>query len=201
MTRTPRPQTIAFHKPYGVLSQFTAETPGQRTLADFGLPPDIYAAGRLDQDSEGLLLLSSDRRFVHHLLNPDHAHPRVYLVQVERIPDAGALETLRTGTNIRTGRREYQTRPALVELMPEDFDLPPRDPPIRCRKSIPTAWLRLTLTEGKNRQVRRMTAATGFPTLRLVRTQIGLLKLGDLLPGQWRQVNTRDVLNTGAQTP
>ncbi|NKD55467.1 MULTISPECIES: pseudouridine synthase [unclassified Haematospirillum] len=201
MTRPARSKTIAFHKPYGVLSQFTPEASGQRTLADFGLPPGVYAAGRLDQDSEGLLILSSDRRLVHQLLEPSHAHPRIYLVQVERIPDEEALTMLRTGTDIRVGSRIYRTRPATVELMPEDFDLPPRNPPVRYRKSVPTAWLRLTLTEGKNRQVRRMTAATGFPTLRLIRVQIGHLALGDLEPGQWRTVQAQDVLGTTPLLP
>ncbi|GAA0581158.1 pseudouridine synthase [Caenispirillum bisanense] len=180
---------IAFHKPYGVLSQFTAES-GQRALREFGLPAEVYAAGRLDLDSEGLLLLSNDGTFINRLLSPHHGHARSYLVQVEGIPDDVALDRLRGGVTLR----DYTTRPAQVERVEGEPDLPPRDPPIRERRHIPTAWLKITLTEGRNRQVRRMTAAVGHPTLRLVRVSIGALELGDLPQGCWRDVARRDVL-------
>lgn len=186
------PRYIAFHKPYGVLSQFTAES-GQRALAEFGLPAEVYAAGRLDMDSEGLLLLSNDGAFINRLLSPHHAHARSYLVQVEGVPDEAALDRLRQGVELRG----YTSRPAGVERLDAEPDLPPRDPPIRQRRHIPTTWLRITLTEGRNRQVRRMTAAVGHPTLRLVRVAIGGLTLGDLPPGQWREVARRDVLPPG----
>ncbi len=188
------PSIIAFNKPYGVLSQFTEDVPGQRTLSEFGLPAGLYPVGRLDRDSEGLLLLSNDGAFIDRVLTPKRGHPRTYLAQVENIPDDEALAFLREGVSIRVGGKTYRTRPCQAELMVEEPDLPPRDPPIRHRVAIPTAWLRLTLTEGKNRQVRRMTAAVGFPTLRLVRIQIGHLPLGDLASGAWRPVSSRDVL-------
>lgn len=188
------PRIIALHKPYGVLSQFTEDVPGQRTLAAFGLPPDVYPVGRLDRDSEGLLLLSNDGAFIDRVLNPKRGHPRTYLAQVETIPDAAALDALRQGVTIRVNGKTHRTRPCEATLLEAAPDLPPRDPPIRSRAAIPTAWLRLTLTEGKNRQVRRMTAAVGFPTLRLVRVAIGRLELGDLPQGAWREVAQRDVL-------
>lgn len=189
----PRFRYIAFHKPYGVLSQFTPEADGQRTLADFDLPAGVYPVGRLDRDSEGLLLLSDDGRFIQRLLDPRRGHPRTYLAQVENIPDREALAALRRGVTITINRKPYRTRPCTVELLSEEPSLPPRDPPIRYRKAIPTAWLRLVLTEGKNRQVRRMTAAVGHPTLRLVRVAVGRLHLGDLPQGQWRPVTAGDV--------
>lgn len=185
---------IAFHKPYDVLSQFTAEEDGQRTLAEFALPPGVYPVGRLDRDSEGLLLLSNDGAFIKRVLDPRHGHPRTYLAQVERVPDAAALQALRGGVDIRVGGKVHRTRPCHADLLDNEPDLPLRDPPIRFRKSVPTAWLRLVLTEGKNRQVRRMTAAVGFPTLRLVRVAIGALRLDGLAPGQWREVSRKDVM-------
>lgn len=185
----PRFRYIALHKPYGVLSQFTGEA-GQRTLAEFGLPPDVYAAGRLDKDSEGLLLLSDDGPFIKRLLDPDHGHARSYLVQVEGIPDASDLRRLAVGVVIKG----YRTKPCRAELLPEDPEVQDRDPPIRARKSIPTSWLRMTLNEGKNRQVRRMTAAVGFPTLRLIRERMGKLSLGDLTQGSWRELRRQDIL-------
>lgn len=189
---TEAPRYIAFHKPYGVLSQFTAES-GHRALAEFNLPAGVYAAGRLDMDSEGLLLLSNDGAFINRLLSPRHGHERSYLVQVEGDPDEDALRALRDGVRVR----DYITRPARVEVLEAAPDLPPRDPPIRERRHIPTTWLKITLTEGRNRQVRRMTAAVGHPTLRLVRVSIGGLDLGDLPRGQWREVKRRDVLPQG----
>lgn len=183
------PRYIAFHKPYGVLSQFTAES-GHRALSEFGLPAGVYAAGRLDMDSEGLLLLSNDGAFINRLLNPRHGHERSYLVQVEGVPNPAALNALRDGVRVR----DYITRPARVDVLDSPPNLPPRDPPIRERRHIPTTWLKITLTEGRNRQVRRMTAAVGHPTLRLVRVSIGALALGDLPRGQWREVKRKDVL-------
>jgi 23S rRNA pseudouridine2457 synthase len=184
-----RDRHLLFYKPYDVLSQFTDEGSGQRTLKEFIPVPDVYPVGRLDRDSEGLLLLTSDGRLQHRLSDPRFAHPRTYWVQVEKIPDAIALQSLRQGVVIQG----YQTRPAQVRLLEVEPDLPPRQPPIRVRQSIPTAWLELTLTEGKNRQVRRMTAAVGFPTLRLVRVAIAHLQLAGLEPGEWRDLNVTEL--------
>ena len=172
---------IAFNKPYGVLSQFTPDSSGNRTLADFGFPPRVYPIGRLDADSEGLLLLSDEADLNDRLLNPTRAHTRVYWAEVERVPDAASLVKLERGV-ILQGRKTLPCKARLLEPQPT---LPPRDPPIRFRKSVPTCWIALELTEGKNRQVRRMTAAIGHPTLRLIRVQIGNYLLGDLPAGQW----------------
>lgn len=176
---------LMFHKPFGVLSQFTPDQPGQATLADFGFPPKVYPLGRLDHDSEGLLLLSDEPGLNNRLLDPKRGHARTYLAEVERIPDQAAIERLRRGGLVIQGHR---TLPCRADLLDGPPDLPPRNPPVRFRKEIPTAWLRLTLTEGKNRQVRRMTAAVGFPTLRLVRVAIGTLLLDSLPQGAWREV-------------
>ena len=175
---------IALFKPYDVLSQFT-DAEGRATLKDFVPLAGIYPVGRLDRDSEGLLLLTDDGPLAHRLTDPRYEHPRTYLVQVEWVPDDEALEKLRRGVTLRDG----PTRPAEVELLPEPPELPERSAPIRFRKSVPTAWLRLTLREGRNRQVRRMTAAVGYPTLRLVRIAIGPVTLGGLTPGQWRELS------------
>jgi len=177
---------IALHKPYGVLSQFTAE-PGSRwrTLADFKLPPGVYALGRLDADSEGLLLLSDEAGLNSRLLDPRAGHGREYRVQVERIPTAAALEQLRVGVMIG----DYRTKPCVVRRLDPPPDVPPRDPPVRVRKTVPDCWLSLELIEGKNRQVRRMTAAIGHPTLRLCRVRIGRLRLEGLSPGDWRELS------------
>jgi 23S rRNA pseudouridine2457 synthase len=158
-------------------------------LADFVTVPEVYAAGRLDLDSEGLMVLTSDGALAHHITDPEHKLPKVYLAQVERSPTDEALERLRQGV-LLNGKR---TRPAEVELVPEPPSLPDRPVPIRFRKSVPTAWLRITLREGLNRQVRRMTAAVGHPTLRLIRIAIGPIGLGDLQPGQWREVTAQEV--------
>jgi 23S rRNA pseudouridine2457 synthase len=176
-------RTLAFYKPYGVLSCFT-DPEGHSTLADFISVPNVYPAGRLDYDTEGLLVLTSDGTLAHRITDPRHKLPKVYLVQVERVPDDAALASLRRGVLLK-GRR---TRPAEVELLAEAPDLPPRPVPIRFRKSVPTAWLKVTLREGQNRQIRRMTAAVGHPTLRLVRVAVGPVTLGDLQPGQWREL-------------
>lgn len=176
-------RTLAFYKPYGVLSCFT-DPEGHATLADFISVPNVYPAGRLDYDTEGLLVLTSDGTLAHRITDPRHKLPKVYLVQVERVPDDAALASLRRGVLLK-GRR---TRPAEVELLAEAPDLPPRPVPIRFRKSVPTAWLKVTLREGQNRQIRRMTAAVGHPTLRLVRVAVGPVTLDDLQPGQWREL-------------
>lgn len=179
---------LLFYKPYGVLSQFTDDR-GRQTLKDYISVPDVYPVGRLDWDSEGLLLLTDDGRLQHRLSYPQYAHPRTYWVQVERIPSELALERLATGVTIQ----DYHTKPARVNLLPTEPELPPREPPIRERQNIPTAWLELTLTEGKNRQVRRMTAAVGFPTLRLVRVSIGSLSLNGLSLAEWRDLTDAEV--------
>jgi 23S rRNA pseudouridine2457 synthase len=178
-----RPRTIAFNKPYGVLPCFT-DPEGRPTLADYVKMSDVYAAGRLDQDSEGLMLLTSDGKLAYIITDPRHQLAKVYLAQVERMPSSEALEQLRNGV-VLSGRR---TRPARVRVLPEEPKLPERSVPIRFRKSVPTAWLEITLREGLNRQVRRMTAAVGHPTLRLVRIAIGPVTLDDLKSGEWREV-------------
>ncbi|MBU9889522.1 MAG: pseudouridine synthase [Candidatus Omnitrophica bacterium] len=183
---------LAFHKPYGVLSRFTGPSraaiekegpsgPPLRTLADFGFPKKVYSVGRLDADSEGLLLLSDEKEWNDKLLNPRHAHERTYHVQVEGLVTEVALEKLCKGLIIQG----HRTRPCRGEILKAPR-YPPRQPPIRFRLSVPTSWIELKLTEGKNRQVRRMTAAVGFPTLRLIRTAIGGYALGDLPAGKWR---------------
>ncbi|MCC3304508.1 pseudouridine synthase [Sneathiella sp. HT1-7] len=182
------PRYIAFYKPYGVLSQFTGEK-GQRTLADFALPEKVYAAGRLDKDSEGLLLLSDDGPFIKKLLNPDNAHERVYWVEIEGEPNKAALEELSGGVVFKG----YKSKPCRVSRLDPQPDIAPRDPPVRFRKSIPTCWIEIALTEGKNRQVRRMTASVGHPTLRLIRKKIGKLTLTDLVPGIWQDVKKMDI--------
>jgi 23S rRNA pseudouridine2457 synthase len=179
---------LLFYKPYGVLSQFTDDD-GRQTLKDFIPIPDVYPVGRLDWDSEGLVLLTDDGRLQHRLSDPKYGHPRTYWVQVERIPDDIALQRLGTGVAVQ----DYRTKPAIVKLLETEPALPPREPPIRERLNIPTAWLELTLTEGKNRQVRRMTAAVGFPTLRLVRVAIGSLSLTGLSLGEWRDLTNAEV--------
>ena len=159
------------------------------TLAAFGFPKDFYPAGRLDHDSEGLLLLTCDGKLQHRLTDPKFAHPRTYLVQVERVPSDESLLKLTRGLQLRDG----PTRPCRVRPLPKDPTLPPREPPIRVRRTVPCAWLELTLTEGRNRQVRRMTAAIGHPTLRLVRVKIGALTLKDLPPGRWRYLSDAEL--------
>ena len=184
------PKYILFHKPYGVLSQFTDDSPSPRpTLKEYIDIPEVYSVGRLDFDSEGLLLLTNDGQLKHRLIDPQFEHSRTYWVQVERIPTEEALQQLRDGVTIQG----YRTKPAIAKLLDTEPDLPEREPPIRFRASIPTAWLELKLTEGKNRQVRKMTAAVGFPTLRLVRVAIAHLSLADLPVGQWRNLTQSEL--------
>ena len=173
---------IAFHKPYGVLSQFTPDGSPNRPLAEFGFPKNVYPIGRLDSDSEGLLLLSDEAALNEKLLHPRHAHERIYWAQVEGIPTAQALDQLQRGVLIQ-GRKTLPCRVWMLEPQPV---VPARVPPIRFRKSVPDCWIGLELVEGKNRQVRRMTAAVGYPTLRLMRVQIGKYQLGELPPGKWK---------------
>jgi 23S rRNA pseudouridine2457 synthase len=174
-------QLILLNKPYGVICQFSGE-PGRRSLKDFVPIPGVYPAGRLDSDSEGLLLLTDDGALQHRIADPRHKLPKTYLAQVEGEPDEAALERLRAGVDLG----DFVTRRCEARRVGEPDWLWPRDPPVRFRKSIPTAWLELVLREGKNRQVRRMTAKAGFPTLRLIRVAIGEWSLGGLSPGQWR---------------
>lgn len=197
---------LLFYKPYDVLSQFSDDLKGETgkpaedistakagklsphprrlTLKDYIPVSDIYPVGRLDRDSEGLMLLTNDGRLQHRLTDPRYGHPRTYWVQVEQLPNAAALAQLCRGVTIQG----YQTRPAQVRVLSPEPNLPPRNPPIRFRKTVPTSWLEVTITEGRNRQVRRMTAAIGHPTLRLIRVAIAHLRLEGLDPGQWRDL-------------
>ena len=179
---------IALNKPYGVLCQFTDRSdPPRRTLAEFGLPADVYPAGRLDHDSEGLLLLTDDGPLAHRITDPRHTLAKTYRVQVEGSPQPAQLDQLRQGVRLNDG----PTRPAEVREIAIDADMPnlwTRDPPVRFRKTVPDAWLEIVLREGRNRQVRRMTAAVGLPTLRLVRVAIGPWRVDGLAPGQWRRL-------------
>lgn len=173
---------ILFNKPYGVTSQFSGEGPN---LADYIKVPAIYPVGRLDKDSEGLILLTDDGALQHKFTDPKYQHPRTYWAQVEGLPDEEAIHRLRQGVVIQ----DYRTRPATARILAAPRDVPPRDPPIRFRKSIPTTWIELILIEGKNRQVRRMTAQIGYPTLRLIRVAVGDLRLDGLQPGQWKEIS------------
>ena len=179
---------VAFNKPFAVLSQFTSDGSPNRPLSEFNFPRNLYPIGRLDADSEGLLLLSDEADLNQRLLHPRNAHARTYWAQVERIPTAEALAKLQSGLLIQ----EYKARPCRATILDPQPTVPPRDPPIRFRKNVPDLWLELILTEGKNRQVRRMTAAIGHPTLRLIRVAIGRFGLGDLPSGQWRVVPEAD---------
>ena len=174
---------LLLNKPYGVLCQFSDEA-GRTTLKDYVPVPGVYAAGRLDTDSEGLLLLTDDGALQHHITDPRHKQPKTYLVQVEGEPDAAALARLRAGLDLG----DFRTRPCEARLIAEPDWLWPREPPVRFRKTVPTSWLEIVLREGKNRQVRRMTARIGFSTLRLLRIAIGPWTLAGLAPGQWRQL-------------
>jgi len=176
------------YKPYGYLSQFTKEVPEHRTLADLGgFPKDVYPVGRLDKDSEGLLLITNDKKLNHRLLNPKFQHQRTYWVQVEGIPTQEAIQKLNRGVDIKVTGKTYHTLPAKARLLPHP-GVPDRDPPVRFRKNVPTSWLEIELHEGKNRQVRKMCAAVGFPVLRLIRTKIERLGLRDMQIGDVREV-------------
>lgn len=190
---------VAFHKPYGVLSQFTQEHPSHRTLAEFGFPLGVYPIGRLDADSEGLILLSDEVRWNQRLLHPSRAHARVYHSQVEGIPDELTLEKLRQGIRLP----DFHTLPCKAQILQPPPDHGVRVPPVRERKTIPTSWVELTLIEGKNRQVRRMTAAVGHPTLRLIRVAIGKLRLHELglNPGQWRVLTAAETQAVSGGSP
>jgi len=181
-------RVLLFNKPYGVVCQFSRDGL-HPTLADYIPVAEVYAAGRLDTDSEGLLLLTDDGKLQHHITDPQHKLPKTYWVQVEGVPDGNALEQLKKGVMLKDGL----TLPAQVELMDEPANLWLRDPPVRFRQSIPTSWLRLTIREGKNRQVRRMTAAIGCPTLRLIRFSIGDWSLSGLATGEWREARVANV--------
>jgi 23S rRNA pseudouridine2457 synthase len=187
---------VKLFKPYDVLTQFSA-LGGRATLKDLVPLPGIYPVGRLDRDSEGLLLLTDDGPLAHRLTDPRFEHPKTYLVQVERVPDDRALAELRHGVDLRDGR----TRPAEATLLVDPPALPERPVPIRFRKHVPTAWLRLVLREGRNRQVRRMTAAVGHPTLRLVRVAIGPITLGNLRPGAWLDLTADERAALGLRGP
>jgi len=181
-------QHVVFHKPYGVLSKFT-DAEDRPTLAAYISMPHVYPAGRLDMDSEGLLLLTSDGDLATRLTSPSYKVPKTYLVQVERIPDEAALVQLRRGVLVK-GKR---TRPATVHLLTEEPMVHPRPVPIRFRKSVPTAWLHMEIHEGMNRQIRRMTAQVGHPTLRVIRVAIGSIQLGTLAPGEWRILSLSEI--------
>ncbi len=181
-------RTIAFNKPYGLLPCFT-DSGGRPTLADSIDVPGVYAAGRLDQDSEGLMILTSDGALAHRITDPRHKLGKIYLAQVEREPNNDALNLLRSGV-LLSGQR---TRPAEVRVLTDAPSMPDRPVPIRFRKNVPTAWIAITLYEGMNRQVRRMTAAVGHPTLRLIRIAIGPILLGDLPPGKWRDLAPEEI--------
>jgi 23S rRNA pseudouridine2457 synthase len=188
-------QYYLFYKPFRVLCQFSPEG-GKQTLADYlNVPRDVYPVGRLDYDSEGLLLLTNDKSLKAQLLHPQRAHERVYWVQVEGAVTPDALERLNKGVVINIDGKQHKTLPAKARLITEEPDLPPRNPPIRFRQHIPVSWISLSLTEGKNRQVRRMTAAVGFPTLRLVRWQIRAATIWGLLPGEYRMLEAEEVKN------
>ncbi len=182
------PRYIVFHKPYGVLSQFTPED-GARTLAEFNLPKEVYAAGRLDKDSEGLLLLTDDGPLIERLLNPKNDKQKTYWVLVERVPDEESLNRMRHGLKIE----DYTTKAAAVNLLDPQPEVAPRDPPVRFRKTVQDVWIEIKISEGKNRQVRKMTAAIGHPTLRLIRMGIGQLTLGNLALGEWREVSLEEI--------
>lgn len=191
----PTRRTIAFNKPYGVLPCFT-DPGGRPTLADYIDLPGVYAAGRLDQDSEGLMILTADGSLAHRITDPRHKLRKIYLAQVERVPDDAAISRLRSGVVVN-GQR---TRPAEVRVLTDAPSIPERPVPIRFRKNVPTAWMEITLHEGMNRQVRRMTAAVGHPTLRLIRIAVGPILLDDLRPGQWRGLAPEEIARISQKT-
>ena len=181
---------IAFFKPHGILSQFTSDNPSE-TLANFNLPKEIYPCGRLDKDSEGLLILSNDGAFVDQLINPKFDKEKIYWVQVENIPTEESLNIIRKGG---ISIQDYKTKPGKIKILDPQPMMAERSPPVRFRKNIPTCWLEIVISEGKNRQVRRMTAKINHPTLRLIRMQVGKYKLQNLLPGEWIAIKKSDIL-------
>lgn len=186
-------QYFIIYKPFQVLSQFSSEA-GKQTLKDFfHVPHDVYPIGRLDYDSEGMLVLTNDRSLNHRLLNPVFVHEREYWVQVEGAITPQALQQLEKGVTINVDGKQYHTQPCKAFIFSELPEVPDRNPPIRYRRHIPTTWIRLVLTEGKNRQVRKMTAAVGFPTLRLIRYRIGQCTLHQLQPGEMRELGKKDL--------
>jgi len=187
-------QYYIFYKPFDVLSQFSREGEKQ-TLADYfkEIPKDIYPVGRLDLDSEGLLLLTNDKSLTHRLLDPSFAHKRTYWAQVEGKPDEAAIKKLASGVEINVNGKMYRTKPAFAKIFEEAPIVPERNPPIRYRKNIPDTWISLTITEGKNRQVRKMTAAVGYPTLRLIRYSIGSISIDVLEPGTYKTISADKV--------
>jgi 23S rRNA pseudouridine2457 synthase len=186
---------IAFHKPYGVISQFSKEQPDHVTLANFlkDIGKDIYPVGRLDKDSEGLLILTNDKTLTEYLLNPKNRHPRTYWAQLDGDITEYALQQLQSGVKIRPRKKDYTTLPCQARKISAP-GIPDRDPPIRYRKEIPTSWIEITLVEGKYRQVRKMCAAVGFPVLRLVRVSIGKLRVDDMPPGDYRLILRKEVV-------
>lgn len=190
---------LAFNKPYGVLSQFSPDGSKNRTLADFGFPENVYPLGRLDADSEGLLLLSDEKALNNRLLNPRHRHARIYWALIERVPGAPALQQLESGIEVKG----MKTLPASVRVLNPQPQFPPRDPPVRYRKSVEDIWIELALTEGRNRQVRKMCAAVEHPVLRLVRVAIGGFQLGALMPGKWVELdaNAREQIFQASPKP
>jgi 23S rRNA pseudouridine2457 synthase len=181
---------LAFNKPYGILSQFTSDNPDDN-LSKFNLPKDVYACGRLDKDSEGLLLLTNDGPLINKLLNPKYDKVKTYWVQVERIPREDSLKKLANGVRIE----DYTTKPCQIKIIEPTPDIPERNPPVRFRKTVPTCWLEIKISEGKNRQVRKMTASIGHPTLRLIRIKIGNLSLGNLAAGEYREISREDIID------
>lgn len=185
------PSYFITYKPFGVVTQFSGEGPTLASLAAF--PKDVYPVGRLDKDSEGMLLITDDKWLNHHMLNPRFGHQRTYLAQVEGIPTAEALAQLSKGVTITIDGKDYLTKQALAKLLPEAPELPMRIPPIRYRAAIPDSWIELTLIEGKNRQVRKMTAAVGFPTLRLVRWSMEKINIAGFHLGEVREMDQKSV--------
>lgn len=183
------PRYILFHKPFDVLSQFTPED-GARSLGEFNLPKDVYPAGRLDKDSEGLLLLTDDGPLIEKLLNPKSEKKKTYWVLVERVPTTEKFDSMKNGLLIE----DYKTKPCEVKILDPQPVIEPRDPPVRFRKTVVDVWIEIKIVEGKNRQVRKMTAKIGHPTLRLIRVKIGDLELKDLRPGEWKEITKDEVL-------
>ncbi|MCH6233748.1 pseudouridine synthase [Cognataquiflexum rubidum] len=187
----PNNRYFVLYKPFGILSQFSGDEDTLKKVANF--PPDVYPVGRLDKDSEGLLLITDDKPLNHYLLDPKFGHLRSYLAQVEGIPTEDAIRQLQSGTEINVDGKLYQTKKAFAKILTDTPNLPERNPPIRYRKSIPDSWIQLTLTEGKNRQVRKMTAAVGYPTLRLVRWSMENLTIAGFTSGEVREFGKEEI--------